>query len=228
MEGGGGFVRAGLLGLTQGVSLHDPLRLHALHTQASDSVKDGTTTSLLRPLTDYPHLPLLPFTAPPFLPPHLDPRLPFTPSAFHPLHTHTHDPTGPHIRTHDPHSKLPGPPSLSGSAFSPLPAKTAKLEDGVCSTSSIPCSSAGLFSPALLASLDPRTAFLTGGGGGGGGGGGIGGVLDDRRDSPSPRGSHGSRESPGHARDTDTPNSTSDDTKGKTKWVGWLVGWLAD
>ncbi|XP_050739370.1 E3 ubiquitin-protein ligase Rnf220-like isoform X2 [Eriocheir sinensis] len=213
MEAGGGFVRAGLLGLTQGVSLHDPLRLHhALHTQASDSVKEGTTTSLLRPLTEYPHLPLLPFTAPPFLHPHLDPRLPFTPSAFHPLHTH-HEP---HQRPHDPHSKLPPPhtPSLSGSAFSPLPAKSAKMEDTGCSTSSIPCSSAGLFSPALLASLDPRTAFLAGGGGGGAGGG-IGGVLDERRDSPSPRGSHGSRESPAHARDTDTPNSCTDEPKGR-------------
>lgn len=100
----------------------------------------------------------------------------------------------------------------------------------MCSTSSIPCSSAGLFSPALLASLDPRAAFLTGGGGGGGAGGGIGGVLDDRRDSPSPRGSHGSRESPGHARDTDTPNSTSDDTKGKAAHdglVAWSGVWLA-
>lgn len=216
MDGGGGFVRAGLLGLTQGVSLHDPLRLHhALHTQASESVKDGSSaTSLLRPLTDYPHLPLLPFTAPPFLHPHLDPRLPFSPSAFHPLHSHAHEA---HARAHDAHNKLPPPPtaSLSGSAFSPLPAKTAKMEDGGCSSSAIPCSSSGLFSPALLASLDPRTAFLTGGGGGGGGGGGSMGVLEERRDSPSPRGSHGSRESPGHARDTDTPNSNSDEPKGR-------------
>lgn len=209
-------MRAGLLGLTQGVSLHDPLRLHhALHSQATESMKDGSsTTSLLRPLTDYPHLPLLPFTAPPFLHPHLDPRLPFSPSAFHPLHHPAHEA---HARAQDAHTKLPPPPtsSLSGSAFSPLPAKTPKMEEGGCSTSAIPCTSSGLFSPALLASLDPRTAFLTGGGGGSGGGGGGLGVLEDRRDSPSPRGSHGSRESPGHARDTDTPNSNSDEPKGR-------------
>ncbi|CAL4067533.1 unnamed protein product [Meganyctiphanes norvegica] len=211
MDGAGGFVRAGLLGLSQGVSLHDPLRLHhALHSQSSGDMKDsGSGTGLLRPLSDYAHLPLLPFSAPHFFPHHLDPRLPFTSSAFHPLHAHEA-----HARAHDAHAKLPPPPtvSLSGSAFSPLPAKTAKLEgsDGpgssICPVSLSSSVSSGLFSPALLASLgDHRTGFMSS----------AGGPSDDRRDSPSPRGSHGSRESPAHARDTDTPNSCSDEAKGR-------------
>ncbi|KAK8385271.1 hypothetical protein O3P69_012239 [Scylla paramamosain] len=190
MEAGGGFVRAGLLGLTQGVSLHDPLRLHhALHTQNT-------------PTCPFSPSPLHHFSTHTSI--HACPSRP--PPSTHSTRTMTpiNAPTTPMANFHHPHT-----PNLSGSAFSPLPAKTAKMEDSSCS-SSIPSSSSSLFSPALLASLDPRTAFLSGGGGGGGG---IG-VLDERRDSPSPRGSHGSRESPGHARDTDTPNSCSDEPKG--------------
>ena len=174
--------------------------------QSSSDMKDSSSgTGLLRPLSDYAHLPFLPFSAPHFFPHHLDPRLPFTSSAFHPLHAHEA-----HARAHDAHAKLPPPPtvSLGGSAFSPLPAKTAKLEGGeggpgssICPVSISSSVSSGLFSPALLASLgDHRTGpFMSSVSG-----------SDERRDSPSPRGSHGS---PAHARDTDTPNSCRDEAK---------------
>nr|XP_027229259.1 proline-rich receptor-like protein kinase PERK2 [Penaeus vannamei] len=102
----------------------------------------------------------LPFTAPPsstrtWTPP------PFSPSAFHPLHSHAHEA---HARAHEVGGpKLPPPPtsSLSGSAFSPLPAKTGKMEDG-CSPPSPAPRQASFARPPGLAR--PRTAFLTGGG----------------------------------------------------------------
>ena len=175
----------------------------------SEAGKDSA--ALLRPLSDYHQIPLLPFTAPPFLHPQLDPRLPFSPSAFHPLHAHA--------------SKLPAVvsscglnssscsgtisssnscnssvTSLHGSAFSPLPAKCSKLDNDVSSSS--------LFSHSnLLATLEHRNPFL-------GGPSPPSITPEDRRDSPSPRESHGSRESPGHARDADTPTSTADENRG--------------
>ncbi|KAL7633245.1 UNVERIFIED_CONTAM: hypothetical protein RMT77_016349 [Armadillidium vulgare] len=214
MDGAGGYVRASLLGLSQGMSpLHDPLRLHpALHSQITDAGKDGP--GLLRPL-DYPHLPLLPFSAPPFLPPHLDPRFPFSHSAFHSLHPKlptVPSSSSPLISTNSNSintsiASITGSPSLSGSAFAPLPPKVSKMDP----ETPTPISSAGLFSHSvLLSSLDARNAFL----------GGRspplvpGGPLsEERRDSPSPMGSHGSRESPAQAREASTPTSPGDEIR---------------
>ncbi|XP_076062316.1 E3 ubiquitin-protein ligase Rnf220-like [Oratosquilla oratoria] len=213
----------GLVVLSQAGALPDALRLQRPFTsvsEAKDLLPTLSSASLLRPL-EYQGIPLLPFPTPPFLPHHLDPRLPFAPSAFHPLH----------------HDK-----PFAGSAFQP-PLKCSKPDgpDGVLpphSTSSL------LYPSSLLSSLDQRTKYLNGlspGGGGGGLGGALGpghGPLSahhdealSRRESPSPRGSHGSRESPNGGgplgldhrgddcgRDTDTPNScTSEEGRNRRK-----------
>ncbi|KAF2358404.1 hypothetical protein FHG87_010841 [Trinorchestia longiramus] len=204
---GAGYVRASLLGMSQGISpIHDPLRLHpALHgvaqvgvwaTQVSEASKEAGT--LMRPLTDYGPLPFMGF-APHFLHHTLDHRLPI-PSAFHPL---GHKPvSGAGLAAPTPCSSA----SIHSSAFSPLPVKSAKVE--VETSISVPASSSNIFSQSML-SIDTRNALF----------GGLSppgmnsnvGMGEDRRDSPSPRGSHGSRDSPGHARDADTPNSMGED-----------------
>lgn len=178
----------------------------------SDGSKDAS--SLLRPLSDYTHLPLLPFANSPFLHPSLDPRVSFAHSAFHPLQHKPVSSSGLSLTT-TPTVTCSGA-GLHGSAFSPLPAKCSKMEPDLPHTS-IACSvsSNNIFSHNILASMDARNAFLGGLSPQGLGAGSTGIVDDCRRDSPSPRGSHGSRDSPGHARDADTPNSTGDEGRGE-------------